>query len=551
VTQAKVDQFFADALAFSEWWKKSETDPAILPLGSSTLGAAATFLAVRPKIDDYFTRCRLVAFDPRALNALNREEKDYLAFTGKDLSLSSSEISGFPLAQVAPARPLPLKDGLNPAWAAAMEKFQGTVIHPMLNGTSTLTESDWSAIAAKFGPYQAWMATKAGASVEKLGLPRVRELLAGKTKEAITALIARDKALQPEADAMAAVDKLIRYHRDLYKLVNNFVSFRDFYSRRDKAIFQAGTLYLDQRSCELCLTVEDAGRHAIMAGLAGAYLAYCDCVRKATGEKMQIVAAFTDGDSDNLMVGRNGVFYDRKGRDWDATISKLVDNPISIRQAFWGPYKKLVRSIEEQVAKRAAAADAAAGDQLNMAATQLATVDKPLPTTKKLDIGIVAALGVAVGAIGGAMASLATGIMKLDAWQIPLVFVGLVLIISVPSMLIAYLKLRKRNLGPILDANGWAVNARAKINVPFGASLTHVAVLPPGSHRDMVDPFAEKKRPWRFYITVGILLVIALCWAVGKFDNVLPDKMTSSWIIKGKLPGTSSSTTDSNAAPQK
>jgi hypothetical protein len=196
--------------------------------------------------------------------------------------------------------------------------------------------------------------------------------------------------------------------------------------------------------------------------------------------------------------------------------------------------------IEEQIAKRAAAADTAATDQLTQAA-QLASVDKPAQGTKpadmrKLDIGVVAALGVAVGAIGGAAASLATGIMRLDAWQIPLVFVGLVLIISVPSMLIAFLKLRKRNLGPILDANGWAVNARAKINVPFGSSLTHVAILPPGSQRDLVDPFAEKQRPWRFYITVGVILLVALGWALGKFDHLLPDKVTSSWVIRGKLP---------------
>jgi len=322
-----------------------------------------------------------------------------------------------------------------------------------------------------------------GQLIEKVGLPRVREILAGPSKDTISSLIARDRALEPESNAIAAVDKLIRYHRDLFKLVNNFVSFRDFYSRRAKAIFQAGTLYLDQRSCELCLTVEDPARHALMAGLAGAYLAYCDCTRKSTNEKLQIVAAFTDGDSDNLMVGRNGVFYDRKGRDWDATISKIVDNPISLRQAFWAPYKKIVRTVEEQIAKRAAAADAATTDQLSAAATQMANLDKA-PNAKpselrKLDVGVVAALGVAVGAIGGALASLATGIMRLDAWQIPLVFVGLILMISVPPVLIAFLKLRKRNLGPILDANGWAVNSRARINVPFGGSLTHVAVLPP------------------------------------------------------------------------
>jgi len=554
INQTKLDKFFSEAQAFSDWWKKAESDPAILPLGASTISAAASFQAVRPKIDDYFTRCKLAAFDPRSINALNREEKEYLLFTGKDLNLRSNEISSFPLAQVAPAKSLPLREGLNPAWEHSMECFQADVIRPMLDGTSAIGESDWEMIAGKFAPYESWLAAKAGGAVEKLGLARVRELLSGKARETIAALIARDQALEPESNAIATVDKLIRFHRDLYKLVNNFVSFRDFYSRRDKAIFQAGTLYLDQRSCELCLTVEDPARHALMAGLAGAYLAYCDCVRPATAEKLQIVAAFTDGDSDNLMVGRNGVFYDRKGRDWDATISKILDNPISIRQAFWAPYKKLVRMVEEQIAKRAAVADAAATDQLTQAA---ALVDKPPPAAgkpgdiKKFDVGVVAALGVAVGAVGGALASLATGIMRLDSWQIPMVFVGLILMISCPSMLIAFLKLRKRNLGPILDANGWAVNAKAKINVPFGASLTHVAVLPPGSQRDLVDPFAEKKRPWKFYLTVAIILFIALGWAIGKFDHLLPDKLTSSWVIRGKLPADSAPAKDSKAPEQK
>jgi hypothetical protein len=541
ISLPKLERFFQEAQAFSAWWKQAETDPAILPLGPATLTAATSFQAVRPKIDDYFTRCKLAAFDPRAVNALNRDEKEYLLFTGKDLTLRSNEISSFPLAHVAAAKPLPLTEGLNPAWTAALERFEADVIRPMLTGSASISESDWEKVSAKFAPYETWLGAKAGAAVEKLGLPRVRELLSGKARATISALIARDQALEPESNAIATVDKLIRYHRDLYKLVNNFVSFHDFYSRRDKAIFQAGTLYLDQRSCELCLRVGDPARHALMAGLAGAYLAYCDCSRLASNEKLQIVAAFTDGDSDNLMVGRNGVLYDRAGRDWDATISKIVDNPISIRQAFWAPYKKLVRMVEEQIAKRAAVADAAATDQFSQAA---ALVDKPPPAgkpgdLKKFDIGVVAALGVAVGAIGTALASLATGIMRLDSWQIPLVFIGLMLMISGPSMLIAFLKLRKRNLGPILDANGWAVNARAMINVPFGASLTHVAVLPPGHQRDLVDPFAEKKRPWKFYITVGVILFIALGWVIGKFDHLLPDKLTSSWVIRGKLPADS------------
>ena len=365
-------------------------------------------------------------------------------------------------------------------------------------------------------------AAKAGVSVDRLGFQRVREILAGHSLEELTALIARDKALEAEAAHIASVDKLIRYHRDLSTLLHNFVSFRDFY-RRDKAIFQAGTLFLDQRSCDLCLRVEDPGRHGLMAGLSGTYLAYCDCVRKSTGEKMQIVAAFTDGDADNLMVGRNGIFYDRQGCDWDATIAKIIDNPTSIRQAFWSPYKKLIRWVEENVAKRAAEAESAADQQLVAAAKAVneaerasaaAAAEKAKTTAasqKKFDVGVVAALGVALGAIGTAVSGLATGLIQLPAWQIPLVLAGILLLISGPSMIIAWVKLRKRNLGPILDANGWAVNAKARINVPFGRSLTQVAVLPAGSHRDLIDPFAEKKSPWPVLIglVVGVWLVYA------------------------------------------
>jgi hypothetical protein len=473
ISQAKADQFFAEAQAYSDWWKKAESDAVVLPLTSSTAAAAASLRAVKAKIDDYFTRCRLAAFDPRAINALNREEKEYLAVAAKDLTINSAEIACFPLAQVGPGKSLPLKEGINPAWSAAMATFETEVVRRLATGKTFITESDWAEITATFAAYEGWNASKVGAAVEKLGLPRVRAILAGKAKETITALIARDKALEPEANAITAVDKLVRFYANLYKLLVNFVSFRDFYQRQDKAIFQAGTLYLDQRSCELCLSVEDVAKHGTMAAMAGTYLAYCECSRKGTGEKRQIVAAFTDGDSDNLMVGRNGIFYDRKGRDWDATITKIVDNPISIRQAFWAPYKKFVRMVEEQIAKRAAAAEAAATDKLAQTATTAAKADQvaaqqaaaKAAEPKKLDIGVVAALGVAFGAIGTAFATLATGVTRLLPWQIPLVIVAIILLISMPSMLIAWLKLRKRNLGPILDANGWAVNARAKITV--------------------------------------------------------------------------------------
>jgi hypothetical protein len=512
VSHAKVDRFFSDAAAYSDWWKKAEGDAAVLPLGLNTEAASGAVKAVKAKVDDYFARGRLAAFDPRSVNALNRDEKEYAALSAKDLTNTHADIASLPLAQVGATTPLPLTQGINPAWANAIASLQTNAIVPLLGARTVLTEADWSALVGKLAAFDAWNAGKTGGAVEKIGLKRTREILATKARDTLTALIGKDKAEEGNAVAVIGLHRLVHYHRDLAKLCRNFVNFDDFYGRKDKAIFQAGTLYLDQRSCDLCLSVDDAGKHAAMAGMAGTYLAYCDCMRKGSGEKLSIVAAFTGGDSDNLMVGRNGIFYDRKGRDWDATITKIVDNPISIRQAFWSPYKKLVRLIEERAAKQAAAEEADANAQL--AAVANTPVAPAAPAKPAFDPSVIALLSLALGTLAAAFAGLLGFLGKFEAWQVPLVIVGIMLVISAPSMAIAWLKLRKRNLGPILDANGWAVNAKAKMNVPFGGALTGVAALPPGSTFSAADEYAEKPSVWP-----KLLLFAFVVWFVWAFLN--------------------------------
>jgi hypothetical protein len=233
------------------------------------------------------------------------------------------------------------------------------------------------------------------------------------------------------------------------------------------------------------------------------------------------------------MVGRNGIFYDRKGKDWDATITKIVDNPISIRQAFWSPYKKFVRYLEEQVTKRAAAADAAAQTKLEASAANPEKLTPPTPP-KKIDVGSVAAMGVAFGAIGTFLTMLvgyALGIFKLGLIPTLLALAGAILLISLPSVIMAYIKLRKRNLGPILDANGWAINAKAKINVPFGTTLSKIARLPAGSQRDSSDPYAEKTFPWKTCAFLFFVLYGAYQYYSGGLDKHLPRDFKSHRVL--------------------
>jgi len=112
-----------------------------------------------------------------------------------------------------------------------------------------------------------------------------------------------------------------------------------------------------------------------------------------------------------------------------------------------------------------------------------------------------------------------TGFLSLIWWQMPIAIAGLLLLISGPSMIMAWFKLRQRNLSPILDANGWAINTRARVNLPFGRSLTSVAVLPEGSRQNLSDPYAERSNAGWWILAI---LALGLVWAVSS-GHLAPD----------------------------
>jgi len=115
-------------------------------------------------------------------------------------------------------------------------------------------------------------------------------------------------------------------------------------------------------------------------------------------------------------------------------------------------------------------------------------------------------------------------------------------------MLVAWLKLRQRNLGPLLDANGWAVNAQAKINVPLGKSLTAIAALPAGTISDRRDPYAEKTQPWWLYGALIALLALSFSWYIGSLDAYLPAPAKSITVLGELAPAATVQAIEAKAA---
>ena len=331
------------------------------------------------------------------------------------------------------------------------------------------------------------------------------------------------------------LEKLLLLCRDYVTLLHNFVSFQDFYAKRSKsllgrgaanespwAIFQAGTLVIDQRACNLCLRVNDMAKHNAQAPDSGMYLIYCNCKHHASGQAMTIVAAMTVGDIRNLKVGKNALFYDRQGRDWEAEVVKIIDNPISIGQAFWSPYRKLGNWVSELITKSAAEKEKKSFTDMT-AKLQTAPAAQPAPFDIAKFAGIFAAIGMAIGALGTFLTGLLDEVDKLADngwWAIPTLIICILLAISGPSMVLAWMKLRRRNLAPLLNANGWAVNADAIVNVLFGNTLTEQAQYPLVK---LQDPHAKMKKltkggKWSIAIAsilLGIGIAVVVLWWIG------------------------------------
>ena len=520
---ADMVETFYKALAEYKAWNDAAVEA---PYGDRTDAAIAAYAALDAKVKDFFLRSRLAAFSPDSTASLDVQTASIQAISAGNLTGKTDEIASYPIARVTGKAEIDLSEPVNPAWAAQFEALMSIAVAPEVK---VLTEADWAAIGAKFAAYNAWKGAKAGAAVEGLGLDTVKTLLEQDRKAALLDLVAQDAALKEESENIDTVSKFLYVFRDFYRLLRNFVTLHDFYDKDRKvcAIFQSGRLIIDQRECLFCMPVADMGKHNSMAPSSGMYLVYCDCTTKTKAGKITIVAAVTVGDVGDLIVGKNAVYYDNDGLEWDAVITKIIDNPISIAQSFWSPYRRMATAIENLIGKSAADKDAKimseATAKINAAPKAVpATADAP--AAAPFDIGkfagIFAAIGMAFGMIGSALAALAKGIFALTWWQLVLAFVGVMLVISGPAMVMAWLKLRRRNIAPLLNANGWAVNAASKISIPFGETLTDIAKYP---KLKLKDPYAKKGlAPWKKWcisiasvavVLVGLWLGNLFAWA--------------------------------------
>ncbi|MBO5643231.1 MAG: phage holin family protein [Kiritimatiellae bacterium] len=320
-------------------------------------------------------------------------------------------------------RTLSLVDHINPRYIEAIIDFRTKCVEKILGPVEFIDMLGWKAIKTKFSPYRKWKASRP-----------------------VAAAGAKDK-LQKE-------EKILRFKMYLLEFLENFVNMGRLYRKSSSAMFQCGTLRIDSREMCLCLPVESEAAHSALADKSKCCILYLSVTRPSDGIKRNVCAVVTAGRTGSLYVGRNGVFYDEEGRECDAVITKIVEHSVSLVEAFWLPWRKIGEAISALVKKF-----------VSDKQSKTAPVNLPQQTEAiragggAVMASSVAAIGIGVAMIGTAMAAVVKTITGIEPWwMIFPALAAVVLAVSLPSVVLVWFKLRKRDIGAILNASGWAIN---------------------------------------------------------------------------------------------
>ena len=338
-----------------------------------------------------------------------------------------------------------------------------------------------------------------------LGTSKLKEYLDERYRQAVEALIARAGQTAARLGNVRLVEKAILYQANLLNFVNNFVSFPHLYDPHKRAMFEMGTLIMDGRRFNFSVKVFDRSVHSNVAKSGNMFVLYVE-VLPSDGQRYEIAVPVTSGGRGNLYVGKRGIFLDITGRESDARVVQIVENPISLSEALISPFRRLGRTLTGKIESLTATAE----KKLDAAVSTVVEPTAGKANRSLLAGGLLMGGGVALAALGSAVAYIAKTLSGVPAWKILVGIAGAILAVALPASIIAVLKLRQRDLSTILEGSGWAINAKMRLTFSLGRFFTCKPPLPK-SARSFIA------RKWKWLILSGILLAAAilLVWYFG------------------------------------
>ena len=463
INETTLRNFTNDVKTYLEWKDSNNDTEAILVSSEKTQRAWEAFQKVKTLIDDYFLLCETQKFT----QAQQCKETTYSApantFRNRDAAKAYLEES--PLAPLNSDQTLVFNDQINPAYAKDLYSFLENAAMPLLdNELREISKNQWQEIKNVFKSCSDWMSRKPDTPVYKLDDQFLRDFIDAKLEQQLLEIIKIDLQLGEKLKLRAKLEDLIILQQHFIDFCNNFVSFRDLYDPKKRAFFEAGTLIIDGSTFNFTIAVDDVNKHSKIASSSGLYLIY---LKVNEGKTSRYICAPVCTLRNKLATtGKRGVLFDLKGQELDAEVVKIVDNPVSIVDAAFNPFRKLASLLGSAINKISSSTEkelektvsnSTSNVQKNLSAKTPQKTQTPAPNNAARDLMFT------VAAIGSSFTYALSKIIEFGHAKIIQGIIVGIIIVLIPTLLISMYRLWTRNLSSIIEASGFAVNAPLRL----------------------------------------------------------------------------------------
>lgn len=524
-SEKNFNDFLAAAKEYLAWKKQGEIPEGqdktdLMPFGPDTPALSALSQQHAPQVDNFFKLCDLLAFDQRLVQQALGPDNKAAAFDPAKQEEVVAYINGLPFSEPVKEAKLTLDaNKINPLYKGWWQQVIDKLVKPILgDGLTEISRQDWAKIRATFAPYEAYLAAKKGASVEKVPADKLQAYLDNPNLVAETQeLLNADKAVAETVKAAKEVEKLLLLRASLLRIVNNFVSFPELYDGNTNALFECGELVIDGRWFNVSFAVDAVPAHMAIAKTSLLCLLYAEIDKGAAG-KFNVVVPVTFGTQGNLAVGKRGVFFDLDGKEYDAKIVQIITNPICVSEALFAPFSKLWNIVEGKIEAWSGSAEKKLQADFTKAITPPAPGAAPAPAPAPAAApaagakpgdksGMFLGVSVAIAALGSAFAFISKTLAGMTGLQIIITIACAILILMLPVSILAIIKLNKQDLSTVLEGSGWAINLRMRLTAKLRGQFTNFGKYP----KDAIG--TPKRKVLRYLI---IILLIAIIGYTGK-----------------------------------
>ncbi len=485
VTAELLERFLAEAAARLAWLERGKEPAAsaepspILPLGTATAAAYAAASALRPKLDQYFAQCEAAALDPRFVQRMGWTEDELEALDFDDPQVLDLVLQRAPLALASAARELRFAEVRNPRFSDALAALRRDLLAPWLGADApevALDAETWGRAKRLLAGHEAWRAAEPADTLGALSEEALRRAVEPHCAAGLRSLIEISRDTAFDLDNVRLIEKLLLYQARLFELANNFVSFPHLYDPQRRALFEMGTLVMDGRRFTLAVRVRDRARHSELARTSRMFVLYVQVQPRDDAARYEVAVPVTCGGRGNLCVGKRGVFQDVQGQEHDAVVVQIIENPISLREALAAPFRRLLRMATGRIESWASESEESLGSKARSLVAQSEKAAAPAASEASggaaMSGSLLAGGGVALAALSSAFAYVGKTLAGLGWAKVGIGLGTATLAVVLPGAILAFTKLRSRDLSAILEGSGWGINARMRLTFQQGRVFT-------------------------------------------------------------------------------